>query len=158
MTDQTDIDIRPTVAGDVPALQVVLDGTELFPSGMLPDMLAGFLGEAPSDIWLTAHDGGGPVGLCFAAPEQLAEGTWTMRALAVLPARQGRGIGAAMTVRLEGMLKERGGRILIVDTSGTDGFALTRAFYAGRGYQPEARIRDYWADGDDKVTFRKRVI
>ena len=44
---------------------------------------------------------------------------------------------------------------MIVDTSGTEAFAETRAFYRKNGYTEEARIRDYWADGDDKITFRK---
>ena len=140
--DDARIAVRPTVAGDVPGLRAVVDGTELFPGEMLPDMVAGFLGDAPSDLWLTATLDGEPMGLCFARPEELAEGTWNMLALGVAPAHQGGGLGA---------------RILIVDTSGTDGFTLARAFYAKQGYEPEARIHDYWADGDDKVTFRKRL-
>ena len=158
MTDDTGIDVRPTVADDVRSLQAVLDETELFPSGMLPDMLSGFLAGETSDIWLTAHRSGRPVGLCFAAPEQLAEGTWNMLALAVLPAQRGGGVGGRLTARLEEMLRERGERVLIVDTSSTEGFAGTRRFYGKQGYRPEARIRDYWADGDDKVTFWKRLV
>jgi hypothetical protein len=42
---------------------------------------------------------------------------------------------------------------LIADTSGTDDFAPTRAFYRKNGYAEEARIRDFWAKGDDKVVF-----
>lgn len=155
--DDARIAVRPTVAGDVPALRAVVDGTELFPGEMLPDMVAGFLGDAPSDLWLTATLDEEPVGLCFARPEELAEGTWNMLALGVAPAHQGGGLGARMTRACEDALRDRGARILIVDTSGTDGFTLTRAFYAKQGYDPEARIRDYWADGDDKVTFRKRL-
>ena len=46
-------------------------------------------------------------------------------------------------------------RFLLVDTSGKDEFKRTRAFYDMLGYDREARIRNYWADGDDKVTFGK---
>ena len=46
---------------------------------------------------------------------------------------------------------------MIVDTSGTDDFAMTRKFYSQNGYEEEARIRDFWADGDDKVIFRKAL-
>jgi hypothetical protein len=39
---------------DIAALQDVLDGTELFQSEMLPDMVGGFLSDdESSDIWLT---------------------------------------------------------------------------------------------------------
>jgi hypothetical protein len=33
----------------------------------------------------------------------------------------------------------------------------TRAFYLKCGYDLEARIRDYYTEGDDKVTFRKAL-
>jgi GNAT superfamily N-acetyltransferase len=80
-----------------------------------------------------------------------------MLALAVRPDLQSKGLGAALAKAAEQLLKGKGQRILIVDTSGTDGFALTRKFYAQNGYDEEARIRDFWADGDDKVIFRKAL-
>ena len=128
---------------------------------MLPDMTAGFIGaadpDAIDDMWLTATLHGAAAGVCFAKLEELTDGTWNMLALAVSPNHQGGGLGAAMTNDLERRLAGRSVRILIVDTSGTDDFARTREFYEKQGYEPEARIRDYWAAGDDKVTFRKAL-
>ena len=66
-------------------------------------------------------------------------------------------MGAALRHAAEQHLKEIGQRILIVDTSGTDDFALTRKCCAQNGYEEEARIRDFWAEGDDKVIFRKAL-
>ncbi len=150
--------IRPTLAGDIAALQSVLDATMLFPSEMLPDMINSFLiSDTPDDLWLSCETEGTVIGLCYAQPEELTEGTWNMRAIAVAPARQGQGAGAAMTTDLEQRLKKMGARVLIVDTSGTEDFAQTRAFYVKNGYDAEARIRDFWAAGDDKVIFRKAL-
>ena len=56
---------------------------------------------------------------------------------------------------VESQLADEGGRILLVDTSGKEEFKRTRTFYDMLGYEREARIRDYWSSGDDKVTFRK---
>ena len=152
------IEIRATEPADVQALQTVLDETGLFRSEMLPEILSGFLGDAPAeDVWLTCRLDGQPVGFCYAVPEQLADGTWNMLALAIRPLHQARGLGAALVASLEGVLRDRGQRILIVDTSGTDGFALTRRFYEKNGYNEEARIRDFWAEGDDKVVFWKSL-
>jgi len=97
--------IRPTKHDDIAALQEVLNGTELFPSEMLPDMVSGFLStdESP-DIWLTCEANGKAVGFCFAVPEELADGAWNMLAIAVLPTEQGRGCGGAITKRLEAEL------------------------------------------------------
>ena len=48
-------------------------------------------------------------------------------------------------------------RILIVETLGTDEFLQTREFYLKNGFDEEARIRDFYEDGGDKVVFWKRV-
>jgi ribosomal protein S18 acetylase RimI-like enzyme len=149
------MNIRPTTSGDVENLQRVLDATALFPSEMLPDMLAN--ASESDSIWLTCEQDGRAVGFCFAVAETLAEGTWNMLAIAIQPEVQGQALGSALVAQLELRLKDRGQRILIADTSGTDAFARTRAFYRLNGYTEEARIRDFWADGDDKVTFRKSL-
>lgn len=152
------MNIRPTKYEDIAALQEVLDGTDLFPSEMLPDMVHEFLSsDEPSDIWLTCEDGGRAVGFCYAVPESLTEETWNMLAFAVLPQMQGRGVGQAITKGPEAELKDRGQRVLIVDTSGTPAFARTRQFYRKNGYAEEARIRDFWAAGDDKIVFWKSM-
>ncbi|MEM8793299.1 MAG: GNAT family N-acetyltransferase [Pseudomonadota bacterium] len=149
--------IKPTTPDDIAGLTAVLDGTQLFPSDMLPDMLAPALAGEGEAFWLTCHYGGEAVGLCYTVPEELADGTWNMLALAVRPDLQGKSLGAALVSAAEQHLKDKGQRILIVDTSGTEEFALTRKFYAQNGYQEEARIRDFWAEGDDKVIFRKAL-
>ena len=149
--------ITPTLPEDVPALCGVLDSTELFPSDMLEDMLAPALAGETDAFWLTCHFDGKAVGLCYTVPEELADGTWNMLALAIHPDLQGRGLGAALVSAAEQHLRDMSQRILIVDTSGTDDFALTRKFYAQNGYEEEARIRDFWAEGDDKVIFRKAL-
>lgn len=149
--------IKPTTNDDVPALQGVLDQTELFPSEMLPDMLAPALAGETEAFWLTCHLDAEAVGLCYTVPEELADGSWNMLALAVRPDLQGKRLGTELVAAAEQHLRSRGQRILIVDTSGTDDFALTRRFYAQNGYDEEARIRDFWAAGDDKVIFRKAL-
>ncbi len=146
--------VRPTISADIPALQRVLKGTDLFPAEMLPDM---FGNTEAHDLWLTCVRDDEPVGFCYTVPEQLAEGAWNMLAIAVLPVCQGSGAGRLLTRALEARLRESGQRIVLADTSGTDEFKRTRAFYRGNGYEEEARIRDFWAEGDDKVTFRKAL-
>ena len=45
----------------------------------------------------------------------------------------------------------------VLHIEGVDAFADTRRFYAQRGYTREAVIRDYWAEGDDKVIYWKSL-
>lgn len=149
--------IHPTTPNDIPGLQAVIDRTTLFSSDMLPGMLAPtFAGETDA-FWLTCHHDNMPVGLCYTTPEELAEGTWNMLALAVDPDLQGKGFGSALVRAAEQHLRDKDQRLLIVETSGTAAFAQTRKFYAENGYEEEARLRDFWADGDDKIVFRKSL-
>jgi ribosomal protein S18 acetylase RimI-like enzyme len=149
------IDIRPAEAGHLAALQNIVAETGLFPPDLLPAMLGGALSGEDDSLWLVALLDGVPAGLCYAAPEEMADRVWNMLALGVRPGDQKTGLGAALVKRLETILRRRGERLLIVDTSGTPDFVGARAFYARQGYEEEARLRDFWAQGDDKVTFRK---
>jgi ribosomal protein S18 acetylase RimI-like enzyme len=97
-----------------------------------------------------------PVAVAYAALERMTSGTWNLYLIAVHPAYQRWGIGAALIHDVEGVLAARGARVLLVETSGPPAFARSRAFYRANGYEEEARIRDFYAAGEDKVVFRNR--
>ena len=149
--------IKSTTSNDIAGLTTVLDETKLFPSEMLSEMLAPALERTPDAFWLTCHHCGEAVGLCYTTPEEMAGGTWNMLALAVRPDLQGNRLGSALVSAAEQRLKDKRQRILIVETSGKDDFTRARKFYTRKGFEEEARIRDFWADGDDKVIFRKAL-
>jgi ribosomal protein S18 acetylase RimI-like enzyme len=48
--------------------------------------------------------------------------------------------------------------VLLVETSGLPAFARARAFYRARGFDEEARIRDFYAAGEDKIVFWKALV
>jgi ribosomal protein S18 acetylase RimI-like enzyme len=58
---------------------------------------------------------------------------------------------------VEQMLAKRGERVLLVETSGLEAFEYVRAFYRNNGYEEEARIREFYKAGDDKIIFRKAL-
>ncbi len=147
--------IRHLTSPDLPALKQVIEATDLFPPDMLDDMAAPFLrGDSAAGFWLTDDDGG-PVAVAYCVPERMTSGTWNLLLIAVRPDRQGQGRGAALTRHAEALLKAAGGRILLVETSGLPEFAGTRAFYLRLGFREEARIRDFYRGGEDKIVFRK---
>ena len=149
--------IRPLTAADLPALKAVIDATGLFPSDMLDDMTAAHLrGDDNGETWLTMDDGA-PMALAYCAPERMTAGTWNLLLIAVHPDRQEQGHGAALLRHVETELSARGERLLLVETSGLPEFERTREFYRKNGYEEEARIREFYAAGEDKIVFRKRV-
>ena len=150
--------VTATTAAHIHSLQAILDRTGLFPSEMLPDMLRTSLANPQNrELWLTCESDGEIIGFCYAAAEAITDGTWNMLAIAVHPDRQGSGAGTAMAAALESRLRELGQRLLIADTSGTSSYSRTRQFYRNNGYLQEAVIRDFWGEGDDKVTFWKSL-
>jgi ribosomal protein S18 acetylase RimI-like enzyme len=170
--------IRPATPFDVASIKVIADATDLFPSSMVDDMMAGYLGGTKTDaFWFVSCDKSDESniaaahGFGYCELERMTEGTWNLLAIAILPDRQGKGIGSAMIRYLEQNLLERqataaeqpdaankfSARILLVETLGTEEFEQTRTFYKKVGFTEEARIRDYYEDGGDKIVFWKRL-
>ncbi len=151
-------EIRAVTRNDIEGLKDVLNSIELFPSEMLDDMISDYLNNPESDeIWFLALENDLPISIGFCAPEKLTEGTYNLYAIGVREDIQGKGIGSKMMTYLENRLIEKEARILIVETSGTDDFELTRRFYENLNYSREAVIRDFWKDGDDKVIYWKKL-
>ena len=119
--------------------------------------MSAYLERRSEDIWYVGELGNEVVTFGFCEPERMTDGTWNLLAIGVEPAEQGRGHGARMIAHLERLLKERGQRILIVETMGTPELARTREFYLKNGYTEEARIREFYEPGADKVIYWKSV-
>jgi ribosomal protein S18 acetylase RimI-like enzyme len=150
--------IRPIIQTDISYLKEVLDSIELFPAEILEDMISDFFtNPGNEEIWFTATEFNIPISLGYCAPEKLTDGTFNLYAIGVKNSLQGKGIGKLMMAYIEHELKLQGHRILMVETSSTDDFVLTRKFYENIDYTKEAVIRDFWKDGDDKVIYVKRL-
>ena len=150
--------IRRVAPADVTALKALIDATGLFPPDMLDDMLAPAFGLEPDDrqVWLT-DAGGALVSVAHYAPERMTDGTWNLYLIAVHPDHQGQGRGSALLRHVEAALASQGQRVLLVETSGLPEFERTRAFYRGNGFDEEARVRDFYQAGEDKIIFRKAL-
>jgi GNAT superfamily N-acetyltransferase len=150
--------IRPSTPDDTIALIAIANviGFQQNELEQLREMLADYFGgNSDSDhFWLTDDDNG-PIGVAYCEPERMTNRTWNLQLIAIRPDRQGQGRGATLLRYVEQTLTGRGGRMLLVETSGLPDFERTRAFYRKCGYEEEARIRDFYAAGDDKVVFRK---
>ncbi len=125
----------------------------------LDEMLGGYEAAARDDGHRAVVDDGpdGVTGVAYYRPEEAADRAWDLTMIAVRPGLQGRGLGTALLRHVEDDLRGRGQRLLLVDTSGTARYDRTRDFYRRCGYDEQARVRDYWADGDDLVVFTRRL-
>jgi GNAT superfamily N-acetyltransferase len=109
------------------------------------------------DEFTGAFEGERLLGYACAGPTPATDGTFDLYWLAVDPAVQGRGVGRRIVHDVERQLRERGARMLLVETSSRPDYSKTRAFYARCGYTESARIRDFYAPADDRIMLTTRL-
>lgn len=96
------------------------------------------------------------VGYACWGPTPATDRTWDLYWIAVDTALQGAGIGTILLEEVERRLVGHHARMLIAETSSRSDYAPTRGFYERRGYTEAARVRDFYAPGDDRIIFVKR--
>jgi len=100
---------------------------------------------------------GDPRGYACWGPTPCTRGTFDLYWIAVHPNAQGTGLGRVLMAAAEENMRRRGGRLCIVETSSLPSYDGTRRFYLSVGYAEEARIRDFYGPGDDRVIYTKRL-
>lgn len=95
--------------------------------------------------------------ICY-GPTPMTEGTWDIYWLAVASEEQRQGIGKALVTSSEAEIKKARGRLAFVETSSRPEYDRARHFYRSQGYKLACRIADFYAPGDDKLIFQKRLI
>jgi ribosomal protein S18 acetylase RimI-like enzyme len=100
--------------------------------------------------------GAGIVGFLCYGQTPLTRSTYDLYWIAISPAQRRRGVARSLLRHLECALREKGAAILIAETSSTPPYAQARSLYAKEGFRQEARIRDFYAPGDDKLIYCKR--
>jgi ribosomal protein S18 acetylase RimI-like enzyme len=106
---------------------------------------------------LVAQGEGAVVGYTCVGPTPMTESTWDLYWIAVDPAQQGRGIGRALYAAFVARMRTRGGRNIRIETSSKEDYAATGGFYERLGFRIDGRLRDFYAEGDDLLTFYKQV-
>ena len=139
-------------------LREILDATAVFRDDevtmaleLFDDAVSGdyeFLGAFEDDE-LVAY-------VCFGATPG-TDRTFDLYWIAVHPAAQRHGSGTRLLHEVEQRLRERGARLLVVETSSRAEYEGTRRFYSARGYKAVARMRDFYAPCDDRVFYTKSL-
>ena len=152
--------IRPTRPEDTPAVVALAEATGVFKPfeiHTLREVLADFPAEnrVHGDQSFVLTEGADVIGFVYHAPEPMTEGAWSLWWIVVRTDLRGRGVGTGLLKFVEDDARNRGGRVLFVETSSLPHYDPTRRFYLKHGYAEEARLRDFYAAGDDQIIFRK---
>ncbi len=128
-------------------------------SVVVREMLDDYFGDPASGEFMWAvyreEPGAPPLGFVCYGPASLSDDVYDLYWIAVDPKYQARKIGSALLRYVEEDLQRRGARQLYIETSDTEQYAPTRAFYVRRGYEQAAHFTDYYHIGDGKVIYRK---
>jgi ribosomal protein S18 acetylase RimI-like enzyme len=157
--------IRTATAADIDTIKQIAVDTDMFRPdevGFFDEVITGaFDGTMGDHHWLVVEHEPTVVAAAYYAPEPFSDRMWNLYFISVAPLHQGHGTGGRLLDRVERELRARGGdraRVLIVETSSTDRYERTRAFYRRHGYAEEARIRQFYGPDDHKVVFWKSLL
>ncbi len=154
--------IRATLESETEVLKEIARGTGVFKPmeiDALGEVLDDYHGGANEDghraVTYELH--GKPIGFAYYAPTPMTDRTWHLYWIFVDKQTHARGVGSKLLKHAEQDIAAAGGRMLLIETSSLPSYDLTRKFYLKLGYEQTATVRDFYADGDDQVIFRKRV-
>jgi len=88
----------------------------------------------------------------------LTKASYDVYWIVVHPDFQGKGIGYALLSKAEEKIKTLDGKHFYIETSGRKLYEPTHAFYLKAGYSIAAVFKDFYADGDDKLVFYKKLL
>lgn len=161
-TGATTVRLRELRASDVEPLVEILRVCGVFRPDEV-DVGREVLEEAARDgqaahyhTTVAEHDGR-PIGFECHGLVPMTDATWDLYWIAVDPRHQGLGIGARLAAHCEAAVRAAGGRWVLAETSGSDSYLPTRAFYLRSGYAIVGCVPDAYRQGDARVTFGKRV-
>jgi ribosomal protein S18 acetylase RimI-like enzyme len=151
--------IRPTIPDDFPVLVTMTENTGLFKPielQALGEVLDDYAGNSSAGHrCVTAEQDGQVLGFAYFAPAAMTDRTWYLWWIVVRQDLQSKGIGSALLRHVEQEIADLKGRVLFVETGSLPHYELTRRFYIKHAYEKHALLKDYYAEGDSMVVFRK---
>lgn len=84
------------------------------------------------------------------------ESSFDLYWIAVAPHCQGQGLGAKLMRESERLARASGATQMYADTSASEQYTPTRAFYERMGYEKVAVLKNFFAVGDHKVIYARQ--
>jgi aminoglycoside 6'-N-acetyltransferase I len=155
------MEVRKTERQDFETIRSIVVATEVFNQEEIDiavELMEIYLNDAnQQDYEMFSYvDGEGKVlGYICIGPTPATVATYDLYWIAVDPAAQSKGIGTVLLNFTEDVLRQRGGRLLIAETSSTSKYDNTRQFYERKKFQKLAHIKEYYKPNDDLVIYGK---
>jgi len=114
-------------------------------------------GEPSGYYFVMSEHYGRLVGYTCYGPIAGSANSFDLYWIAVHPDFQRLGMGRRLVKETERLIHKAGGRRIYVETSQRAQYASTRIFYENCGYRLEATLKDFYAPGDGKAIYCKKL-
>lgn len=149
------------LTGDIKDIEKILRSTGFFYDfeieialGLALDS-AGTGSEESGYCWMKILNEEGMVGFANYVKNSFSLHSWELYWIAVDQASRNLKLGSTLLRAVEEDIRNSGGRILWLDTSGRPLYAPTESFYIRNGYKLAASLPDFYAPGDPKQVYFK---
>lgn len=155
--------IRPLVSKDKERLRRmvietgVFTGEEVGVAMELIDIVIGNEDQKDYRIICSVDDQDQPLGYICYGPVPMTQGTFDLYWIVIDPEIQGQKIGSELLDYLEKEVRRLKGRMILADTSSIPSYEKAQMFYLRKGFQEAARVADYYWEGNDRITYCKRI-
>lgn len=159
-----EIKIRKTISEDREAIKTILIDTQIFNQEEIDcalELIDIYLNNPSQKDYLIAtaiNKNNKITGYVCYGKAPLTNGAYDLYWIAVKSDYQRQGIGKNLLKYVEDEIVKFSGRILLAETSSRALYEKTRQFYINNSFSEEARIKDFYSKGDDKIIYRKNIL
>ena len=111
--------------------------------------------EASGYFWMKITDEDGLVAFANYGKNAFSTHSWDLYWIAVHQNSRNKKLGSVLLKAIEDDVKNRGGKILWIETSGRPLYASTESFYRKNNYELQASLREFYGPGDPKQIYSK---
>lgn len=155
------MEIRELQHKDVEPLKRILQATNVFRDEEIVvavDLMEATLGHTDDYLQRTIVDDYNVAqGYYCIGLTPMTQSTFDLYWIAVNPEHRGKGLGRQLLKHSEELIRSMKGTLIVVETSSLPKYEPTRKFYVRNNYLEMARIRDYYAPGDDLMIYTKHL-
>jgi GNAT superfamily N-acetyltransferase len=105
--------------------------------------------------WLKITDEDGVVAFANYGKNAFSTHSWDLYWIAVHQNSRNKKLGSLLLKAVEDDVRQMGGKILWIETSGRPMYASTESFYRRNGYDLQASLKEFYGPGDPKQIYSK---
>ncbi len=155
--------IRKLKMEDKPKLEKILVDTQNFNEAEIDvavELIDTYINVKDSggyEIFVDEGENGIINGYVCIGQRPLTKSTFDLYWIAVNPKVQSKGIGSGLIKYIEDYIKNKNGKLILIETSGKPAYEKERKFYEKNLYNKITEIKDFYDEGDSLVIYGKYI-